>query len=298
VFAEAILVNEEYWDGALSYAAEQPWQLLVAYNPTLDSVQHAWFGLVDPESSAYRPELADRIRPYVEQLFTRCADQYIGLLRKRFPDAALVVTSDHGVEGVGRTLYPNTILSQAGLLTLAADGTIDLSRTKAVYLWGRGGIITINSTAWKSGIVPDEQRSAVARAVTHALLAARDPETGAPVVQAVFDAGRDGEALGFGGPGVDLVFDPAPDYAPSAGFGPTVIADSSGRFGRGQHGASPFRRKLHAIFYAAGPGVGRGIRLPIVRSIDVAPTVSALLGIPAPANSEGQALILNPVRRN
>jgi hypothetical protein len=50
--AEAISVNQEYADGALTYAASRPWDLLVAYNPSLDLVQHALVGMVDPAAVA------------------------------------------------------------------------------------------------------------------------------------------------------------------------------------------------------------------------------------------------------
>ena len=290
--AEAISTNQEYADGALAYAAARPWDLLVAYNPGLDLVQHSLLGMVDPASSAYRPALAERVRPHLEQLFARCADDYVALLRRRFPDAVILVVSDHGVEGTGRTLYPNAILAQAGLLHLRDDGTVDLSRTRAVYLDGRPGAVTINGTWWKSGIVSADERSEVKRAVAAALLEARDPETGEHVVRAVLDPERDGEALGFGSIGVDLVFDAAPDYATSAALGRASIAERGAPTGEGEHGPAPFRRKLHGILYAAGPGLRAGTRLPLVQSTDVAPTVAALLGIPPPKNAVGRALPL------
>jgi predicted AlkP superfamily phosphohydrolase/phosphomutase len=290
--AEAISINQEYADGALGYAASQRWDLLVAYNPGLDLVQHALVGMIDPASSAYQPALAERVWPYLAQMFARCADDYVALLRRRFPDAIILVVSDHGAEGTGRKLYPNAILAQAGLLHLGEDGTVDLSRTKAVYLDGRPSAVTINGTWWKSGIVREADRGEVKRAIAAALLEARDPQNGVHVVRAVFDPERDGEALGFGSPGVDLIFDAAPDYATSAALGRASVAERAVASGEGEHGPAPFRRKLHGIFYAAGPGLRAGTRLPIVQPIDVAPTVAALLGIEPPRNAVGRALPL------
>ena len=292
VLAEAVSVNQEYADGALAYAAARPWDLLIAYNPGLDLVQHSLLGMLDSESSAYRATLAPRVWPHLEKMFARSADDYIALLRRRFPDAAIVIVSDHGTEGTGRTLYPNAVLAQAGLLALREDGTVDLSRTKALYLEGRPSAITINATSWKSGIVREEERDSVKRAVTAALLGARDPETGGHVVRAVFDAESDGLTLGFGSPGVDLIFDAAPDYATSAALGRPSIAERAVPTGEGEHGPAPFRRKLHGIFYAVGPGIQAGMRLPLVQLTDVAPTVAALLGIPPPAHSIGRPLPL------
>ena len=290
LFAEALSVNQEYMDGSLAYAATKPWQLLVAYSANLDVIQHTLMGLMDPSSSAYTPDIASRMWPHLEKLFARSADQYLALMRRTFPDATIVVASDHGTEGTGRRFYPNAILARAGLLTVGTDGTIDLSRTKVVHLDGMGGAVAVNGVAWKGGIVREEEREAVKREATSALLDARDPDTGAHMVRAVFDAERDGEGLGFGGPAVDLIFDPAQDYAPSAAVCGTAIAESSAPLGEGEHGPSPFRRKLHGIFFAAGPGVRAGVRLPIIHSVDVAPTVAALLGIPPPAQSVGRVL--------
>jgi arylsulfatase A-like enzyme len=47
---------------------------------------------------------------------------------------------------------------------------------------------------------------------------------------------------------------------------------------------------MHGIFVALGRGVPKGVRLPRVRAIDVAPTVARLLGIDPPASSEGAAI--------
>jgi arylsulfatase A-like enzyme len=58
----------------------------------------------------------------------------------------------------------------------------------------------------------------------------------------------------------------------------------------GAHGFDPELPDMGAIFYALGRGVPRGADLGEVRSIDVAPTAAALLGIHAPEQSEGKAL--------
>ncbi|MFI5315172.1 MAG: ectonucleotide pyrophosphatase/phosphodiesterase [Myxococcota bacterium] len=58
----------------------------------------------------------------------------------------------------------------------------------------------------------------------------------------------------------------------------------------GAHGFDPALPDMGAIFYALGRGVPHGAALGEVRAIDVAPTVSALLGIAPPEQSEGRAL--------
>jgi len=55
----------------------------------------------------------------------------------------------------------------------------------------------------------------------------------------------------------------------------------------GFHGYDPNEPSMAAIFIAAGPGVVPGSRLSVVRAIDVAPTLLALLGLQIPAWMEG-----------
>jgi hypothetical protein len=112
-------------------------------------------------------------------------------------------------------------------------------------------------------------------------------------VRAVFDPEVDGAALGIGGPfAPDLYVDPALGYQIQARADAPSVAAPGPPTGSGAHGPAPWRRKLHAIFYAAGPGVRAGARLGLVRTIDVAPTVAWLLGVPAPADAIGAALPL------
>jgi predicted AlkP superfamily pyrophosphatase or phosphodiesterase len=58
----------------------------------------------------------------------------------------------------------------------------------------------------------------------------------------------------------------------------------------GMHGYLPSHPDMHAIFYAMGRGVPGDLELGEVRVIDVAPTVSQLLGIEPPRDAEGQPI--------
>lgn len=142
----------------------------------------------------------------------------------------------------------------------------------------------------------DAERPLVKRQIVAALLAARDPDTGAAPIRAVLDADLDGQSLGFSAAdGADLVLDPSSDYAIYPAMdGDRVAAPSSYAVGEGKHGPLPTRRRLQGIFFAAGPGVAPGLRLPLVHITDVAPTVARLLGIPPPAQAGGVALPIEP----
>jgi len=282
------LANQQYFDGALRYAAGQSWDLLVLYVPNMDVAGHALAGMLDPDTPEHDPALADRIWPVYEELFRRCMDDYVAAVRRLVPDATLVVGADHGVEGNRHWWYPNAVLRQAGLLVETEKGTVDLTRTQALFT---GSGIHVNATRYKGGIVTDEQRPAVKAAARKALLSARDPLTGTPLARAVVDTDLDGEGLGIGGEfAPDLYFDPTPGYQPSGRHGSKDIVGPAVKTGMGAHGPFPSRRRLHGIFYAVGPGVRAGARPGIVRQVDPAPTVAHLLAIPPPAQSVGRAL--------
>ena len=58
----------------------------------------------------------------------------------------------------------------------------------------------------------------------------------------------------------------------------------------GAHGYDPKLPEMSAIFYAAGPDIGHGI-INQVRNIDVAPTISQLLGVPPAPRVQGRSLL-------
>jgi hypothetical protein len=61
----------------------------------------------------------------------------------------------------------------------------------------------------------------------------------------------------------------------------------------GAHGYDPWLWRMSAIFYGAGPDVGRGI-LSQVRNIDIAPTIANLLGVPPAPTAQGHVIDLTP----
>jgi hypothetical protein len=57
----------------------------------------------------------------------------------------------------------------------------------------------------------------------------------------------------------------------------------------GAHGYDPNISNMSAIFFAAGPDIGRGT-LRQIHTVDVAPTILKLLGVAAPETVDGKAL--------
>lgn len=262
------------------------WHVLLGYLPQPDEGLHEWAGLLDPGLPGHDPALAARIRSYADRLL-RIVDGFVSALAGLADDrTVLALVSDHGHVAADRAVRLNVALARAGLLARREDGTIDLSRTRAV--WAPAGYFLINRVARPGGIVRPEEEEALRAALARTLRGLRDPETGRSLVTAVIDPRTGGRALGLGGPsGGDLYVRLAPGTSPSADTRGDLVERIPPA---GQHLLDPDRREMQAIFVLGGPGVAKGADLGLVRAIDVAPTLSALLGIDPPAQAEGVVL--------
>ena len=261
--------------------------LLIHYTSASDGAGHAWMGVLDPASPIYNAAVAARLWPFYAEVL-QLQDAWLGtILDQAGSDTIVSLVSDHGMVGVGKTFFPNAVLERAGLLSRSTGGTIDPGRTKIAAVYGGGLFINVNSTDWKDGIVPLDHRDDVIRQAAEALLAARDPQNGAQIVSRVFRP-EESQELGIGGPaGGDLYLDLAEGYTSSGAISSTVAQQLISPIGAGVHGFYPLRPKLQAIWYATGPGLARGKLIRGVRQIDIAPTLSKLMGIPVPRNATG-----------
>lgn len=269
--------------------ARTRWDVLVAYLPYPDEALHAWLGYLDPTLRGYDPALATRLRPFLDEAL-RIADDYVGrLARDAGENTVLAVAADHGMIGVNRRVCLNVALQRAGLLATAPDGSsIDLSRTRAVYFPWNSGYFLINRVSRRGGIVRPKEEPDVIEALKQTLRALRDPETGKPLVTEILDPREKGAERGIGGPqGGDLYFDLAPGYYPSESMRGEIVLKTPPA---GEHMLDPQRPGMWAAFTMAGPGVATGVDLGLIRQIDIAPTLCALLGIDPPAQAAGVVL--------
>lgn len=136
------------------------------------------------------------------------------------------------------------------------------------------------------GIVePGEEYEALRERLIQALLALRDPETGGPVVRAVYRR----EEI-YEGPFLDKL----PDLVFDLGQHPYLAGDSL----TASRVLEPLprdylqgRHRPDGIFVAAGPDIRAAGRMEGTRIIDVAPTVLYALGLPIPEDMDGQPLL-------
>ena len=281
-FAQHQLMETNRW--ALAHL---PWDLFFAYTPFPDESEHLWRGYLDPGLSTYREEVADRLRPFLEQVY-KTSDDHLGLfLADRPADTIVAVISDHGMQGANKRFAINRLLQQKGLLAIDAQGRIDLSKTKVLYPSINNGYLLINSIDRKNGIVAAEQRKELARQLGELLSEVRDSDQ--PVVKNVYDAEIHGAEMGMGGPsGGDIYIELVPGYDFDPRTTPEPVITQVEPYG--SHGASPEQSSMRTLMLFQGPGIAAGRRLQNVRIIDFAPTISGLLGFPAPKNSSGRVL--------
>ena len=287
-YLETVYLNQQQLWAATRWAMQRlPWDLLLTYTPYPDEAEHLWRGFLEPELRGFRPELADRLRPFLEEVY-RSADAFLGMLMQlRSEETVIAVVSDHGVEGVNQAVRVNAVLQHAGLLVADSKGQVDLSKTKALYPTNDSAYVLINTTDRKQGIVPVERRGEVVEQVRAVLSQVR--QFGTQVVTACFDALSDGAKMGVGGAaGGDVYLDLAPgyDFDPHIGKGDWIVA----REPYGTHGFNPLRVSMRTIMVFNGPGVAAGRRLGEARNIDFAPTLAHLLGIAAPRDASGRVL--------
>lgn len=275
--------------------SRRQWDLFMNYIPFPDEAEHLWYGYVTPDSASYDPRLAAPLGALLKEVFGE-VDRYIGALRQSIPkDAALLLVSDHGMAPTKWDFRPNVVLKQAGLLNLGPDGRIDLSRTQAMYALTDGAYVVVNSVAHKGGIVPMAEVPSVLAKVRAAFRTVR-VKTPAGIVSLVRlmlePTPAQSLELGVGGRfGGQMYLDLQPGYY----FDADATAESPFRArpsnSSGSHIFDSRRPELFAMFYAAGPEFKRGAKIGGIRNIDVAPTVSRLLGIRPPAQATGRVLV-------
>jgi predicted AlkP superfamily phosphohydrolase/phosphomutase len=187
-------------------------------------------------------------------------------------------------------------------LDQSAAPAVDWSRTRAYYTGLTGQGLYVNLAGREAtGIVPSgELYEEVRDSLIAALMYLRDPDTGDPVISAVYRR----EEI-YTGPRVsqlpDVVFSLRDrPYLPSERMAAQVIIEPL------PPESSGGRHHPEGIFLAAGPSIRRGAVPDGARLIDVAPTVLYALGLPVPEDMDGRVLTevftqehlaANPVRR-
>jgi len=245
----------------------------------------------------------------------RGADEFLDLAQGLLDWPTTFVSSDHGFAPQFAAIDASKVLVDLGLLSSAQTSNCRPATTetigKAKACWAGGTVQIYLNLAGRDPVsalqqVPAASEAATVAQVKAAFLALSDPNdwTGdaAPEGWKVVDrAFTKAEARSIpNGAGStadmahptrtgDLVVFSYPPYQFDAATPGTLIARSAFF---GQHGYVPDVQDLaanvnmRATFIAGGPEIARG-RVDGVRTIDLAPTIAYLLGVPEPQQSQG-----------
>jgi len=299
---EVIDAEAQWWSGAAEIGLrETDASLLVLHWHLLDEMGHRFVPRTDPTGASYDPAGAEEAWETVRGYY-RAADRFVGAFIERLDDGEtlVAVVSDHGMPANRKAVSLVNAFRDRGWLALteAGDG-VDWTRSKVFFaqnhLW-----VNLQGRD-EGGIVPSEEYETLRSEVLTALRDIRDPETGEHAI--AFALRREEAAVvGLWGEYIgDIVLCYAGGYRWS---GPEVLALGESRVvfpsGGGNHGPMLPTYETEATsvlgtLLLAGPGVRPQPPAPRLEQLsvcttDLAPTLAHLLGIDAPAQSEGRLL--------
>jgi predicted AlkP superfamily phosphohydrolase/phosphomutase len=259
--------------------------LLLLDENIVDNVSHQFF-LLEPRQTGYADEggfKRQRYARYIERSY-EVADLSLGQLMGAAPlGTNFVVASPYGMAPTHTAIPINDLLVKAGI-RVAPDDTAEAR----AYAYGPLAHIYVNVAGQAPrGIVPPRHFKHYVDRIVKALRKARDPVTGEAIFERILTRSelpriRMGHSLTAG----DVVVFARRGYVLSGEVG---TRQPRPRF-LGDHGYLSNMPEMRGIFMAVGPSVPKA-SLGVVRTVDVAPTVSALLGISAPAQSQGKNIL-------
>lgn len=285
---QADIVEEER-ERLLDYALDHfGGGFLFFYYGGTDLVAHMFWGTRDPEHPGVTDEEREKYGHVIERYYI-CADRMLGRTLDRFPDASLLLISDHGFETFSRGFNLNTWLADNGYTTMLVPNrrslplNFDFSKTRA-YGLGINGLYVNLKGREQDGIVDPADKQALLDEISRKLLAVVDPETGRKVIAEVYQSDRVYE-----GPYVDIAPDLQVGYARGyrgswstilGEFPKAIIEDNLDAWGAD-----------HCIATDLVPGIilaNRPITAETPGLIDLAPTVLSLFDLAPPPELEGQ----------
>lgn len=293
--------REQRWaEVTRTLMTEDPCELTAVLFDGVDKLQHLCWRFLDPASadrlsSPWEEKIRDRCLEY----FRRLDDALAEIVDRGGRDATVVLASDHGFGPQIGTFFVNAWLAERGYLRWADDrapvgasaGELGIGQlARHVYLidWdhttayvpspsANGIYIVVAGRNGPKGIRAEDYEP-FRRRLTEDLLAVEDPTSGEQIVSRVWS--RDEV---FTGPYMDL----APDLTLEMRDGGLVSIVASDAAYRPRPEPTGTHRP-EGIFIARGPELRKGVQMPPLSILDVAPLLLESLGIERPEDMEGR----------
>ena len=256
--------RDRIWTQAVCHVIRTKKPNLVLFHPlNVDAVHHRY----GPQTPAGYTAVA-----YADTLVRDVVDAVDAAgIRDR---TTILIVSDHGFMPIPKTLLPNVLLRQAGLL--AVEGTQPTSAR--VHVFPEGGIGMLYLT------VPEKIEED--RKKVHELFAGRE---GIAAIIAPKDFGSYGLPNPKEYPQMaDLILVAKDGYGIAAtATGEDFVITSETTLGT--HGFLSTNPKMNATFIASGAGIRKGANAEMMENIDVTPTIAKLLNVTF-NNADGKVL--------
>ena len=289
------------------------WRLCLLHYHLMDSVNHRFLGYLDPNFPFYDEEKADLAWKYMTEAY-RIVDEFVGLLVHSCTtsDTLIILVSDHAAVPAWRVVNIRKILVDEGLLSYRRVNDhylVDWSRTY-VFPWIEPLMMWINmKNRDPQGIVESEDYESIREQVIDILQGLKDPDTNERITTVTITREesvnigmgdeRTGDVVYFLRPPYTIWHGPLEDIltykATDKHLKEDWVVKSQSRI-TGIHGYYLPNVKVgsfsnSSILIMKGPGIKKGEKLKKpVYLMDIAPTISHLLGIPAPSHSQGRIL--------
>ena len=288
-----LLKRASLWMASVAAWVQEEYQpdLLFTWQDGFDAIGHA-FLMEDPRQMDYSPENAESYAGYYlrgAQIADQALEVMLGAID--LENTTVLMVSDHGIAPIHSVVYVNTILEQAGLLTLDSRDYVVVERTQAFAVAAGGAAhIYINLEGHEmDGTVSPEEYPLIQEQVYQLFANLIDPTSGEVVFQRVLRGNELAEAhldhLNSG----DVFVQAAPGYHLDGWRGVDTVFEIADFYG--QHGYDSSLPEMRAMFIAAGAQIPTsGEVIPEVRIVDYAPTIAALLGFDPARNVDGNPI--------
>jgi len=279
----------------LDYALEHFQRgVLFFYFGGTDMVAHMFWGARHPDHPALTEEQHQKYKDVVDRTYLE-TDRVVGQVMDRFPQATVIVMSDHGFETFTRQFNPNNWLVENGYAVLAqpdkpdSPPKIDFAKSRA-YAMGINGLYVNLLGREGQGIVPPSEKQVLLDEIADKLLAYRDPKTGKQVIKEMYQSDRvySGPNVKIG-PDMQIGYDRTFRGSWQAGLGgldQQIMSDNTDAWCAD-----------HCIATDLVPGVlftNRPIALEDPDLTDLAPTLLDEFGVQVPPKMHGRNVFKKP----
>jgi predicted AlkP superfamily phosphohydrolase/phosphomutase len=260
-------------EAVLQLMDREEWDLFMVVFMETDRLHHFMWQYMEEDDPTYGPKFLDAYRQ-----IDRLAGKILAKLRD---DDELIILSDHGFTTLRQEVYLNVWLEQQGYLCSAPDaekGLASIDRRSRAYSLDPGRVYVNLAGREPQGSVSPEAFPSLVDELAARLADLRDPESGSPIVKAVYRAD-------------EIYHGPLRDRAPDLLVMPHDGYDIKGTFeattftGRGK--LVGMHKYDNATLFVRG----RRITVDHASVHDVLPTACRLLQIDCPAEVDGRVVV-------